>query len=399
MLRILPLASGFHEPAGIRVTVERLSRELEGRGLGHRMIQEGAPDLLLIVTGGTEHLALQAAEAIAGPLILLAHPDQNSLPACLEILARLRQDGRAGRIVLLNDREAGFDELRRLARLLECRERMASSRLGRIGDPSDWLVASQPSAEAVQSWGPELVDVPMDAFREALDRADARTTSRIQEDFTSRARGIREPQREDLLQASRVAAALREIVEVHRLDACSLRCFDLVQERGTTGCLALSLLLDEGPVAGCEGDVPAALTMLWMSLLAGRPAFMANPQDLDPSAGTLWLAHCTVPRRMLRDYILRSHFESGLGVGIQGTLEPGPATLARIGGRDLRACFISDGEILENGESESRCRTQVRVRLLEDLRPLFQAPLGNHHVLLQGHWAEALREYHELFIA
>lgn len=49
----------------------------------------------------------------------------------------------------------------------------------------------------------------------------------------------------------------------------------------TTGCLALSALLDEGIVAGCEGDLPAALTMSWMQAVTGQASFMANPQDLD----------------------------------------------------------------------------------------------------------------------
>ena len=47
------------------------------------------------------------------------------------------------------------------------------------------------------------------------------------------------------------------------LDACVVRCFDLVTDLRTTGCLALSWLLDQGVVAGCEGDIPATLTMVW----------------------------------------------------------------------------------------------------------------------------------------
>jgi L-fucose isomerase-like protein len=198
--------------------------------------------------------------------------------------------------------------------------------------------------------------------------------------------------------AARVTAGLRAVVRRHRLGACSVRCFDLVTDLSTTGCLALSALLDEGVVAGCEGDLPATLTMLWMQALSGQPSFMANPQDLDPADRTLWLAHCTVARSLLEGYTLRSHFESGLGVGIQGDLPPGEATLARIGGEDLREVFLSDGQILASGSSERRCRTQVKVRLREDLEPLLERPLGNHHVLLRGHWAEDLRAYHDLFI-
>ena len=73
--------------------------------------------------------------------------------------------------------------------------------------------------------------------------------------------------------------------------------------------------------------------------------------------------------------------------------------MARVGGADLRELFVSDAEILGNGDAPERCRTQVQVRLAADVRELLERPLGNHHVLAPGRWAEDLREYHELFVA
>jgi L-fucose isomerase-like protein len=329
---------------------------------------------------------------------MLAHAELNSFPAALEILAHLRQRGRPGRIFLLED---GDDRsLPRLARHLEVHRRLRSARLGRIGAPSDWLVASVPSAEVVKNaWGPEVVDVPMEEVREAVRAADPGEAERIRDDVANGAQVIREPSPADLDAAARVGVALRLLVRLHRLDACTVRCFDLVTGGRTSGCLALSWLLDEGVAAGCEGDVPAALTMLWMQLVGGGPAFMANPQDIDAAADTVWLAHCTIARRLVSRYELRSHFESSLGVGIAGQLAPGAATVARIGGADLRALFVSNGEILASGDRPERCRTQVQVRLASGARDLLERPLGNHHVLAPGRWAEDLRDYHHLFVA
>lgn len=400
MFKILPLASSFHAPDQVRATVARIAGSLGSRGIPHDIVPAGPASALLIVTGGTEHLALQALQGHQGPAILLAHPDQNSLPASLEILSLLRQQGRPGRIVLLNDSEEGFDALKGLARHWEMHEQLRSLRLGRIGAPSDWLVGSmQEPALLHQAWGPSVVDVPLAALRSAMDEADAGEVEATQLDFQTGASQVKEPSAADLSMAARVTAGLRRVVRDHHLDACTVRCFDLVLELRTTGCLALSSLLDDGIVAGCEGDLPAAMTMLWMQTMSGQPSFMANPQDLDAGANTLWLAHCTIARRLLRKYTLRSHFESSMGVGIQGELEPGPCTLARIGGSDLRELFVSDGELLVNGTSELRCRTQVQLRLEESVGRLLSRPLGNHHVLLPGHWARELREYHELFVA
>ena len=400
MLSIRSLAAALNPPAQVAAAVARVAEHLNRRRVAHRFAtgESDLPDVLLIVTGGTERLALEAIDRVSGPVFLLAHTELNSLPAALEVLSCLRQRGRSGRIYLLGD---GDDRsLSRLARHLEVHRRLQSARLGRIGVPSDWLVASVPSPELVQStWGPTVVDVPMEEVFQALRDADAGETERVRDHATASAEAVREPSPLDLDAAARVTVALRAVVRAHRLDACAVRCFDLVTEAGTTGCLALSWLQDEGIVAGCEGDVPATLTLLWMQLTTDLPAFMANPQDVDPAAGTLWLAHCTIARRLVSRYSLRSHFESSLGVGIAGDVPPGPATVARIGGADLRSLFVSDAEILRSGDNPARCRTQVQVRLAAGVRELLERPLGNHHVLTPGHWAADLREYHDLFVA
>jgi L-fucose isomerase-like protein len=400
MLSIRPLAAALNPPAQVAAAVARVAEHLNRRRVAYRFVtgESDLPDVLLIVTGGTERLALAAIDRVPGPVFLLAHTELNSLPAALEVLSYLRQRGRSGRIYLLDD---GDDRsLSRLARHLEVRRRLQSVRLGRIGAPSEWLVASMPPAELVQAtWAPAVVDVPMDEVFEALRDADIGETERVKDHATASAEAVREPSPLDLDAAARVTVALRAVVRAHRLDACAVRCFDLVTQASTTGCLALSWLQDEGVVAGCEGDVPATLTLLWMQLTTDRPGFMANPQDIDPAAGTLWLAHCTIARRLVSRYLLRSHFESSLGVGIAGDVPSGPATVARVGGADLRALFVSDAEILGTGDSPGRCRTQVQVRLAGDVRELLTRPLGNHHVLAPGHWADDLREYHELFVA
>lgn len=401
MLAIFPLLSTITPPEQSAAVLDRIAMRLAHPGVAHQFVTAGErAEALLIVSGGTEHLAPAACEGAPGPVILLAHPEQDSLPAALEVLGRLRQQGRGGRIVLINETVAGDDALARLARHLEVHRRLHSARLGRIGMPSDWLVASMPSAGLVAAtWGPEVVDVPLAEVTEALHDGNHDETAAIRAAIVSGAESVREPSFAELGAAAAVAAALRRVVGRHRLDACTVRCFDLVGDHATTGCVALSRLLDEGVVAGCEGDVPATLTMLVLQLLTGEPAFMANPQDFDLAAGTLDLAHCTIARRMVSRYALRSHFESSLGVGIAGTIDRGPATLARIGGTSLRDLFAADAEVVAGGDSPRRCRTQVRVRLGSPVTDLLAHPLGNHHVLARGHWSRDLREYHELLVA
>lgn len=421
MITITPVASGFLAADDRERLVARLSGHLREAGVAHRLAPAGgsAPHdelpVVLVLTGGTERAALQAVDAAlaadpALPVVLVAHPSQNSFPACLEILARLRQLGRRGEIVCVGDgdlapsRTPGDDhdgehELRRLAAAAGARARLRGRRLGVVGRPSDWLVASEPDADAVAAaWGVELVEVDLRELLDAVPDVPATETGWLVDELVAGAAAVVEPTSADLQQAAAVLVALRGLLTRHRLDACTVRCFDLVTRQRTTGCFALSQLNDEGLVAGCEGDVPATLTMMWLNALSGDATFMANPQQVDITRGRLWLSHCTIGRSLLDGYRLRSHFESGLGVALEGRLAPQPVTVARLGGADLRQAFVADGQLVAMGTSPDRCRTQVEVQVDADLGLLLRQPLGNHHVLARGHWARELEAYRRLFL-
>ena len=141
----------------------------------------------------------------------------------------------------------------------------------------------------------------------------------------------------------------------------------------------------------------STIGLLWASELLGATPWMANPARLDPERNTLWLAHCTVPRTLVESCGLRSHFESGLGIGIQGTMSTGPVTLLRIGGKKMDRLWLAEGEILRSGKAENLCRTQVEIKITRGgtVTDLLSAPLGNHLVLVFGHQLGRLRRWCE----
>jgi L-fucose isomerase-like protein len=393
-------ASTLHDAtstARILAEHERALSEAGGARRGFADAPHGDPLFHVVLTGGTEGIVLERIErrrALAGrePVVLVAHPLHNSLPASLEILARVRRDGGIGRIVFLSgDLAADRERLAQAATLSAVSLGLRLARIGAIGGPSDWLVASAHDAETVRaSWGSELVAL---AFEPIFERMAVNDADRDQaRQFAERARGCREPDLETLAQAMAVYRVLRETVEAQRLDAITVRCFELVVRERTTSCIALSRLCDEGVPAGCEGDVPSVLSLLWLYRLTGEMPWMANPSRVDLSTGEILLAHCTVPCGCVRSFELRSHFESGLGVAISGELAPGPVTLVRLGGARLEAVWICEGELIASGTEEGLCRTQARIRADKAmLAELLERPLGNHLVVLRGHQAELVR--------
>jgi L-fucose isomerase-like protein len=196
-----------------------------------------------------------------------------------------------------------------------------------------------------------------------------------------------------------VEAALRSLVHEERLDGVTVRCFDLIGALNATACPALSALNDEGVVAGCEGDVPSAVAMLWVRCLLGTASWMANPARVDPAAGTLTLVHCTVPRTLVGEVRVDTHFESGVGRALAGEMPPGPVTLLRLGGAGLDRLWLEEGEVVGAGNEPDLCRTQATVRVERGVvDDLLARPLGNHLVLVPGRHAKRLRRWWEAFV-
>jgi L-fucose isomerase-like protein len=408
--------SPMHDVAATESLLAGLAGLLARAG-GQRRATEAAPLdeplFHIVLTGGTERgvlerLARRAAAAGTEPAILVAHPGHNSLPAALEILARVQRDGGVGRIVALrgDGDEAGVNELRRLALLSRVCLKLRAARIGALGAPSDWLVASDHAPAVVRrSWGPEMVPIPLAELRGRL--ADTVADPAVAGDLARAASRSRNVGEREVGRSIALRGALQALAAASRLDALTLRCFDLIPADGVTGCVALSLLADQGLPAGCEGDVPSVVALLWLRLLTGEAAWMANPAWIDREAGEVLLAHCTVPRTLVEDYDLDTHFESGTGVALGGRLAEGPVTLVRIGGADLQELFTCEGQLVPDRVSGSAgpsagarpglCRTQARVRVEPAAaEELLARPLGNHLLLARGHRAALLGESHRL---
>jgi L-fucose isomerase-like protein len=403
---VVPVASKLH---GDEV-VSRLLTDLDPllvAASAHRVntVEEASVNesmAVLVLTGGTEQAILRAharrSAALGGscvegePLLLIAHPDHNSLPAALEAAARLRTDGERVQIVVLR---AGSDAqaLRDAAHDVNVWHELRHARIGVLGAPSDWLVASTPDrGRLLRFWGTTLVELDI---RPALESLHTTTECPIAVPVHIGARphpGA--PPIGEVESASCFDPVLQRIVDTEHLDAITVRCFDLITDTGTSGCLALSALNDRGVIAGCEGDVASAVGLLWTRLLIGHTGWMANPAMIDRTNGVIELAHCTVPLSLTTSYELHTHFESGQGVGIAGQIPTGPVTVLRLGGDGLEQLWCVDGIALATTARRDRCRTQLDVRVDPSAAAeLLDRPLGNHLIVVNGHHALRMRRW------
>jgi L-fucose isomerase-like protein len=393
----IPVASELLPPSKYSEIIADYIPHLEkigGQLITREQLLEHPPLLYFIVGGGTENIVLnlrkERNKAIPlEPVYLLVHPTNNSLPAALEILARLHQENVQGKIIYIKGPQdaTGYVKVSRAMGDLAVFQSLRNARLGIVGYPSDWLVASMPGTELIrETWGPEIISIPFDELKSGFEKIKNSDVSELKAQLENNAVAIVEPTSDEISDSVKVYLALKNIVKKYNLTAISVRCFDLVLDCKTTGCFALGKLMDDGIIAGCEGDLVSTIGLLWANLMVNKIPWMANPAQIDLDNNSIWLAHCTVPMSIVQNYTIRSHFESGLGVGIAGTLWNGPVTLLRIGGKSLDKIWLAEGDVIHSGKSENLCRTQVEVKITagNSVEQLLESPLGNHMVMVAG---------------
>ncbi len=346
-------------------------------------------------SGGTERSIADflTTNKLSGTISLLAHDTGNSLPAAMETRTFLQNNGIPARVM-----HAPFDELieriKRWTFYIDILERIKNSRVGVVGKPSSWLIASDIDKNQVESvWGSTIEEYPLSGLIEKIDSELTEESKEVVKEFISSAKEVSVPE-EDIVNAGHVTQAVLELVTANKLNAVTIQCFSLFEQTKITGCLALSRVNDiEQLVAGCEGDIPTTFTLMVAKLLTEDPAFMANVVEVDEQANTVVLAHCTSPTEILTEYDITTHFETGKSVAVKGVFDEQPVTLFKMFGKDLTDFWVSSGHIVENQYNECGCRTQVKIKLSEPVRYFLDDSLANHHVLLIGNYSDMISEF------
>ena len=389
-IAIYTLTSELHDEQAVNAVTQdflgSLGIEYDFKGNDYSDYGSHALDLLYVRTGGTEgifkRLLPNLKQTSTHPFYLLTSGKSNSLAASMEILSYLRQNGMSGEIIHGEPTYIAH-RIALLAKAGEAKQQLNGCRLGIIGKSSDWLISSHADKDIIRErLGVELVDIPMQELLETIAATPLRSTD---EECYS------EVIRKALPGALQIYDALKTVIRRHSLQGFTLRCFDLLGTVHNTGCLALAKLNAEGIVAGCEGDVPAMLSMKIAQTLLGVSGFQANPASINPETGEMLFAHCTIPFNLVERYEFDTHFESGIGVGIRGYMKESPVTIFKVSG-DLSRCFIQEGELVRNQAKPDLCRTQQVIRLSDPGKTSYflNNPIGNHHIILPGHHQELL---------
>ena len=373
-----------------------------------------------ILTGGTESLFIKLFGencSRLGNITIISDAYHNSLAASQEICTWLYNNGVQHRHIHipLHSPDATLNRLPTLLcaespapQRCECNAGVAATSadalvkalggctIGLIGEASPWLIASGIDKEALcKRCGVSFREISIGTladkylgYRELWKNHTLSAGARAELDevlcrFSCSLEGDRTT--EDLSDAAIMYLALASICKEEHLDAVTVKCFDLLSSCKTTACLALALLNDNGIIAGCEGDIPSICTMLAVYKALGRPSFMANPASIDSDNLSIDFAHCTIPTVMVESCTLPSHFESGIGIGINGEVPLGNYTLCKLSGKTLERSLICNGRLVKGEYLSNRCRTQVRFifESKAEFDAFSKARVGNHIILFK----------------
>ncbi len=349
-------------------------------------------DMLVIIvgSGGTEHLIIEIVESTRKPVYLIAYDGYNSLPALIESTSYLRLKGHRFlySFIRLNKPSKYKNEILSKLRVLKGILSLYDSTIGVIGKISPWLVYSKvPASMLKETFQMKQVNVSINKLKGYIEKSEidellAKKLSTVLSTDVSM---------DSLKHALKIYRAIKRIIEDYKLSGATIDCFGVAEELGVTPCLAVALLNSEGYILGCEGDIPALLTIMANRYLVDEPSMIGNLSIIDRKE--LVISHCTIPLSMTIYYSLMGHFETGLGVAVSGRLPIGHnVVISKLDPRNKRILVLR-GRVKDSVPRSPRlCQTQITVEFNEPIDHIIDLGLGNHLVLTLGTHSELLED-------
>jgi len=160
---------------------------------------------------------------------------------------------------------------------------------------------------------------------------------------------------------------------------------------GTTPCLSLSLLNDEGMLAFCESDFVVIPSGILLHYISGKPVFLHN--STFPHDGVVTCAHCSAPRRMNgKDYEparIVTHFESEYGAAPKVEIPRGQE-VTFVNPQYSSGRWVGFKGVVKSNPSYEICRSQQDVEIRGDWRKLLKEVRDSHWMMTYGDYLKEL---------
>jgi L-fucose isomerase-like protein len=294
-----------------------------------------------------------------------------------------------------------YEDILKTLRVLEIKQTLAQTRIVLFGSPPTWHLRwyGFPDLEAIRrKTGLQFIPVELRELIDTVQKMDATQAASLADKWMGDARQVVEPTSEHLQQSAAAYLAMEHILKRKDAQAMAINCLAITQsqefsEQIINPCLGMSFLRDKGIATGCEMDIAGLLSMILLSNLGQKPAFLGNIVHADPKNNVIKLSHCILPTRMsgfeedplpytLRDY----HGSKGvtafteIPVGVEVTLARAQRNLERI--------VALTGKVM-SCEDTTSCRNTVTIKI-QNTRDFIRQSEGNHQALVFGNYLKDL---------
>ncbi len=264
-----------------------------------------------------------------------------------------------------------------------------------VGGASGWGHGGQKAPELTRRrFGMELIDVSYDDLAVRIKKAQANKTlvkwCNEQADAYLKMEGTTlETGRDFVQRCFFLNEVFHELLHEYQTDAITINlCMGtIMQVSGTTACLPLSLLNDEGYLAFCESDFVVIPSGVLLHYISGKPVFLQDPTY--PHDGIVTLAHCTAPRKMDGETIepakIMTHFESDWGAAPKVEMALGQKVTVIDPDFNFERWLGFEAEIVDNPFLDI-CRSQIDVEFSCDTDTLNEQTTGFHWMLSYGNY-------------
>jgi L-fucose isomerase-like protein len=219
---------------------------------------------------------------------------------------------------------------------------------------------------------------------------------------------------ETLRKSTQLYLGLKELIKKFGFDAAVIKCHpELSQTFGSCGCLAASLLIDDGFPCACEGNLYTAVTMYVLGELTGNPPFCHEVSSISDADRTMMLWHCGAGATRLAEdssvITLQQQYGGSVdpsdkegstgGVTLDFWIKPGEATVAQLGGvGDEFGMHVTHGRILKPKQMDLGAGKIWARALMEVDSPeaFLKQALGHQFVTVHGNVEKELKELCEL---
>lgn len=296
------------------------------------------PDLLvaLIITWSFDHFSYLIWQQTRVPVAIRCVPGirTGSMVGAQQLGALFTDLGLEYRLFYgaLGDRDCAM-QMYRYARATAAVGRLRGLRVAMLGRRTPGMTPiAFDEIEIMRLFGTTVTTIGMDEFDATLDSIPETEIVQVWERVNAEAE-VNQSTRESGLAATRVYLGIKRLVSEYGFGAVTVGSYPQCQG---TACLAISLLNDEGIVAGCEGDMNATIAMYLLSLLTDAPVHFGEILDMDKADNTIISSHCGAAAKSLADC---SGFQlcpvrlAHRGVCVRFSAKPGPVTYVNLVGR------------------------------------------------------------------